>query len=204
METAVRRRGAEALIVVDYQKSFGKPGESLYVQGGEILVPTINQLMQETEARSGIIIATRDWHPEKTVHFDAWPVHCIAGTPGAEYVEGFEREIVDVEIFKGFRNSNDGYSGFEGVTKVVGSPEKGFEVDPTADTIQAVLRKYGVKVIKIVGLATDYCVKATAIDAIKAGYQVEVISTGIRAVNIAEGDGDRAIEEMKNAGVKIS
>lgn len=124
MKTAVINKGADALIVVDYQRSFGKPGESLYVQEGETLSPIINQLMQETKSRSGIVIATRDWHPEKTVHFDAWPVHCIAGTPGAEYVEGFDVSMVDAEIFKGFRNSNDGYSGFEGVTKITGNPEE--------------------------------------------------------------------------------
>lgn len=201
METAVKK---EALIVVDYQRSFGKPREALYVQEGELLVPVINRLMQETKVRSGIVIATRDWHPRKTVHFDAWPIHCVAGTPGAEYVAGFEKNMVDVEIFKGFRNSNDGYSGFEGVTKIVGNPGEWFEVDPEAETLEQVLRRYEIQIVKIVGLATDYCVKATAIDAVKAGFDTEVIASGIRAVDIAEWDGDRAIESMKNAGVTIS
>ena len=203
METQAKG-GASALIVVDYQKDFGNSNGSLYVKGGELLVPAINRLMRETKSRSGIVVATRDWHPEKTVHFDAWPVHCVAGVSGSEYVEGFEKEMVDVEIFKGFRNSNDGYSGFEGVTKIAGSPKETFEAAPDAKTLEEVLKEFGVRAVSIVGLATDYCVKATAIDAARAGFRVEVIGTGIRAVNIKEGDEERAIEEMQAAGVRIS
>lgn len=103
-------RGREAIIVVDYQNDFGKVGAPLYVKEGEILVPIINALMGNIKAKSGLVIATRDWHPDKSVHFDSWPRHCIAGTSGAEYVEGFDRSLVDVEIFKGYKNSDDGYS----------------------------------------------------------------------------------------------
>lgn len=69
--------------------------------------------MRRVKAQSGIVIATRDWHPEESIHFDAWPRHCIAGTDGAEYAEGFEKNLLDTEIFKGYKNNDDGYSGFE-------------------------------------------------------------------------------------------
>lgn len=105
--------GRQALIVVDYQNDFAKPGVPLYVQGGELLAPYINDLMREVRARLGIVIATRDWHPEKSVHFDAWSRHCVAGTAGAEYAEGLDTSLLDAEIFKGYKNSDDGYSGFE-------------------------------------------------------------------------------------------
>lgn len=83
--------------------------------------------MKSVKEANGLIITTRDWHPEESVHFNTWPRHSIGGTPGADYVEGFARELVDVEIFKGYKNSDDGYSGFEGVTKLTGDKDQGFE-----------------------------------------------------------------------------
>lgn len=108
----------EALIVVDYQNDFAEGG-SLAVNGARLLAPSIQEQMIRTKNSLGLIIATRDWHPEKTVHFDNWPVHCVANSLGADYVEGIDTGLIDQQIFKGFRNSNDGYSGFEGMTELV-------------------------------------------------------------------------------------
>jgi nicotinamidase/pyrazinamidase len=202
METARK----EALIVVDYQKDFIEGG-SLGVKGAAGLAPYINRRIAETKARSGIVIATRDWHPEKTVHFDAWPVHCVAGQPGSEYGD-IDIAAIDVEIFKGFKNSDDGYSGFEGVTALAGDAIRGFERAPEAKTLEEVLAESRIRIVRIVGLATDFCVKATALGAAdlrnRGGLdQVIVESSAIAAVNLQPGDGDRAIEEMRARGIEI-
>jgi nicotinamidase/pyrazinamidase len=202
METARK----EALIVVDYQKDFIEGG-SLGVTGAAALAPEINRLIAEFRTKSGLIIATRDWHPNKTVHFDAWPIHCVAGSAGAEYGE-IDTSAISVEIFKGFMNANDGYSGFEGVTALVGDAIRGFEKVTGAKTLEEVLAESRIRVVRIVGLATDYCIKATAIDAAKfrdkGGLdRVVVESSGIAAVNITPGDGEKAIEEMKARGVEV-
>lgn len=153
------------------------------------------------------MIATRDWHPESTVHFDSWPIHCIAGTRGAEY-GAIDRSAIDVEIFKGFSNRDDGYSGFEGVTSLQGDSKAGFEIAKDARTLAQVLLEYGIRTLRIVGLATDYCVKATALDAAKlrdSGLldKVTVVRSGIAAVNLRPDDGDWALTEMAAAGVEI-
>lgn len=178
-------QGREAIIVVDYQNDFGKVGAPLYVKEGEILVPVINTLMSNIKARSGLVIATRDWHPDKSVHFNSWPRHCIAGAEGSDYVEGFDRSLVDVEIFKGYKNSDDGYSGFEGVTRLSGNKDIGFQIAPGAKTLREVLIENNIKIVKIVGLATDFCVKATALDSSK-DFETIVYEQGIRAVNLKD------------------
>ncbi len=198
---------SEALVVVDYQGDFIEGG-ALGVSGAAALAPVISSLMFKTRSESGLVIATRDWHPQKTVHFDAWKVHCVAGTPGAEYGD-IDTSLIDVEIYKGFGNANDGYSGFEGVTAVVGSPETVFERAPGAKTLEEVILESGLRVVRIVGLATDYCVKATALGAaklVKKGLidRAVVDLSGIAAVNIGPGDGENAIEEMRSSGVEIA
>ncbi len=187
--------GRQAVIVVDYQKDFAKPGAPLYVSGGETLAPLVNSLMRNVKMCSGIVIATRDWHPDKSVHFDSWPRHCVAGTDGVEYAEGLDTDLIDINIFKGYKNSDDGYSGFEGVTKLLGNPSDGFEVAMDSETLKEVLLRYNIEIVKIVGLATDFCVKATALDSVK-DFRTIVYNQGIRAVNLKAGDGERAIEEM--------
>lgn len=195
--------GRQAVIVVDYQNDFGKPGAPLYVKEGETLAPVINALMRNVKIESGLVIATRDWHPEKSVHFDSWPRHCVAGTEGADYAGGFDRSLVDIEIFKGYKDSDDGYSGFEGVTRLSGDRDAGFEIAPGAKTLREVLLENNIRVVKIVGLATDFCVKATALDAVR-DFDTVVYEQGIRSVDLQTGDGERAIEAMRQAGVKIS
>lgn len=195
----------EALIVVDYQNDF--IDGTLSVNGGAELAPEISRMMAEVKSRSGIVVATRDWHPSATVHFDAWPVHCVAGSRGADY-GNVDRSLIDVEIYKGFGNANDGYSGFEGVTAVSGDSRTGFEKLPGAKTLEEVLVETGIRVVRIVGLATDFCVKATALGAAnlrKEGKLDRVIvkRSGIAAVNLKEGDGERAVMEMIAAGVEV-
>ena len=195
----------QALIVVDYQKDF--IDGSLAVTGGVELAPEIARLVSEFRAKSGMIIATRDWHPQKSVHFDSWPIHCVAGTRGAEYGD-IDLSAIDVEIFKGYMNKNDGYSGFEGVTALIGNPQDGFEKAPGAKTLEEVLVESRIRIVRIVGLATDFCIKATALDAAKlrdSGKLDRVIveRSGIAAVNLKEGDGERAIAEMMAAGIDM-
>lgn len=195
----------EALIVVDYQKDF--IDGSLAVTGGAELAPEIARLVSEYRAKSGMVIATRDWHPQKSVHFDSWPIHCVAGTRGAEYGD-VDLSAIDVEIFKGYMNKNDGYSGFEGITALVGNPQDGFEKAPGAKTLEEVLAESRIRIVRIVGLATDFCIKATALDAARlrdSGKLDRVIvqRSGIAAVNLKEGDGERAIVEMAEAGIDM-
>lgn len=164
-------------------------------------------MIAQTKARAGLVIATRDWHPEKTVHFDSWPVHCVAGSPGAEYGE-IDRDAIDIEIYKGFENANDGFSGFEGFTALVGDAKNGFKKAPGAKSLEEIVSETGIRVVRIVGLATDYCVKATAIDAtnlVKNGVlkQVIVDLQGIAAVNLKSDDGEKALAAMREQGVEI-
>lgn len=193
-----------ALIVVDYQNDFAEGG-SLAVTGARALAPAIQNQMNLTRSASGLIIATRDWHPEKTVHFDAWPVHCVADSVGAEYVGGIDKDMLDIEIYKGFRNSNDGYSGFEGVTELVWDRVGWFEIAKDAKTLEQVLREANVQVLQIVWLATDFCVFATARDARNLWFDVEVLRSGIAAVNVPNlPSGEDKLRELAEMGVKIS
>lgn len=199
----------EALIVVDYQNDFAEGG-SLAVTGARALAPQIQSQMNLTRTQSGLIIATRDWHPEKTIHFKRdggaiWPVHCVAGTSGAEYVEGIDKSMIDVEIYKWFNNSDDWYSGFDGVDRLSGNPKDGFEVPLDARSLEQVLRDANISVLKIVGLATDFCVFATAKSAQELGFDVSVLRSGIAAVNEPGlPSGEDKLRELANMWVKIS
>lgn len=196
----------EALIVVDYQNDFGNPNGSLYVKGGELLAPRINQLMKEIKAKWGIIITSQDWHPNDHISFASsfwlapfslrewevkWPDHCIAKTWWADFVEGFERKLVDRRVLKWTSKEIDSYSSFGGI-------EKGSDL-----SLDFILKLYNIELLKIVGLATEYCDKATVLDGLKLGYEVEIIQSGIAAVNVNPNDGANALEEMKQAGAKI-
>lgn len=144
------------------------------------VVPIINSIMDKYE----IILASKDWHPYVTVHFDKWPVHCVAETNGAEFHQEIESHRISHVFLKGTYNKDDGYSAFEA----------------TNDNLDQYLRKHDIKGLDVCGLATDYCVKATVLDGIKAGFQVRVITDAIDAVNLEPGDGDKAIAEMMVAG----
>jgi nicotinamidase/pyrazinamidase len=173
-----------ALIVVDVQNDFC-PGGALAVPDGDAVVEPANRLAAE----SGFVIATRDWHPSDHGSFAAqggpWPVHCVAGSSGAELHAGIDRGLVDAVLDKGQARDREGYSGFEGTE------------------LERLLREHDVDAVDIVGLALDYCVRATALDARRAGFDVTVHRGATRAVEVQPGDGERAVEELRAAGVEV-
>jgi nicotinamidase/pyrazinamidase len=179
---------SEALLIIDFQNDFASPDGALSVPGGEAIADRVNEL-----ARSGgfdLVIATRDWHPTDHGSFEErggiWPVHCVQGSEGAELHPSLERDEVDVVIDKGQEQSSDGYSAFE-------APELG-----------ELLRDRGINNVTVVGLATDYCVKHTALDALADGLGVRVDSRGVSGVEVNPGDSDRALDELRAAGAQIT
>ena len=185
--------GETALIVVDVQNDFADPAGGLSVADGDAVVPVINKeiaLAQEAGAR---VVYTADWHPESTPHFakdgGIWPVHCVAGTWGAEFHPDL---VVDGPVVRKGTNGEDGYSGF-----TMKDPESD-ETMPTE--LAPLLRDWEVTRVVVTGLATDYCVKATALDGITEGFTVELITDAVRSVDLVEGDGAAALEEVEVAG----
>jgi len=174
----------QALIVVDVQNDFC-PGGALAVPDGDAVVEAVNRLAGE----ASFVVATRDWHPADHGSFAAqggpWPVHCVRGTPGAELHPGIDHGQIDVVLDKGQAPDREGYSGFE-------------------DTeLERLLRERGVDTVDVAGLALDYCVKATALDARRAGFNVTVHRGATRAVEVSPGDGERAVAELRAAGVEV-
>ena len=185
-----------ALVVVDVQNDFADPGGSLYVRGGEEVVPFVNeQIGRALEAGSPVLL-TQDWHPEATPHFQKdggiWPVHCVKETWGAAFHPGLR---VEGPVVRKGADGRDGYSGFS-----VRDPTSG-EVGATE--LERLLRERGTRLVVVVGLATDYCVVETALDAIRLGFAMTVLADGIRAVDLQPGDGDRAMARMREAGVVL-
>ena len=187
-----------ALLVVDLQNDFADPVGSLSVLGGDAVVPVVNAAVDEALAAGAMIVATQDWHPESTPHFEkdggVWPVHCVGGTWGAELHPDFAPPHAAHRVRKGV-NGEDGYSGF-----TMRDPATGHEV-PT--DLEDVLRDGDIERVVVCGLATDYCVKATALDAVRLGFEVILLADAVAAVNLEPDDGDRAIAEMADAGVEI-
>jgi nicotinamidase/pyrazinamidase len=180
----------DALLVVDVQNDFC-PGGSLAVTEGDAVVPVLNQYMERAAAAGVPIFASRDWHPEQTAHFrefgGKWPPHCVQGTPGAEFHPDLRTPEGTAVVSKGMNPVDEGYSFFEGKF------EDGREA-------LAALRELGVTRVHVGGLTTDYCVRATVLDALNAGFDVFLLEDAIRAVEVQPGDGDRAIAEMRAAG----
>jgi nicotinamidase/pyrazinamidase len=176
-----------ALIVVDVQNDFC-PGGTLAVAHGDEVVAPLNKLIEEFLERGEPVFKSRDWHPEKTKHFTAyggtWPVHCVQNTKGAE----FHPQLIDdmhIRVVSKGLGDTDCYSAF----------------DETDLALQ--LRRLGVEEVWIGGLATDYCVKSTVLDALKEGFKVKAIENAMRPVELQPGDGERAIEEMRAAGADM-
>jgi nicotinamidase/pyrazinamidase len=187
-----------ALVVVDLQNDFADPRGSLSVAGGEAILPIVNDAVAKACDAGGLVVATQDWHPESTPHFakdgGVWPVHCVAETWGAELHPGLEMPILAPRVRKG-SNGEDGYSGF-----MMRDPQTG---DEQATGLESMLRDAGVDRIVICGLATDYCVKETALDAARLGFEVVLLREGVAAVNLSPDDGARALVAMATAGVSI-
>ena len=185
-----------ALIVVDVQNDFADPEGSLSVAGGAAAVPFINEQIRAALDSGATVAYTRDWHPETTPHFakdgGIWPVHCVGGTWGSEFHP--DLIVAGSEIRKG-TGGEDGYSGF-----TVRDPVTGVETPTGLDSL---LRDAGVTHAVVVGLATDYCIKATALDAARLGFAATVLADGIRPVNLSPGDGARAIADLVGAGVEV-
>jgi len=186
-----------ALIVVDVQNDFADPGGSLSVREGHAIVPTVNEQVSKAVAAGSAVLYTQDWHPEHTPHFaqdgGIWPVHCVHDTWGAAFHP--ELDVESGEVVRKGVDGRDGYSAFS-----VRDPESG-EVDDTV--LHEMLQAADVVRLVICGLATDYCVLETVLDARMRGYPVQVIGSAVRAVDREPGDGDRALARMRDAGADI-
>ena len=177
-----------ALVVVDVQNDFC-PGGSLAVAKGDEVVAPLNKLIGEFLDHGEPVFKTRDWHPAKTRHFalygGTWPIHCVQGTRGAEFHPDLLDDPRITIVSKGIDERADGYSGFDGTS------------------LARVLRESRVEEVWIGGLATDYCVKHTVLDALREGFAVKALADAMRPVNVSPNDGAKAIEEMKAAGAEI-
>jgi len=183
---------ADALIIVDVQNDFC-PGGSLAVPESHIVVPVLNEYMARA-ADAGIpIFASRDWHPERTRHFAAqggpWPPHCVQGTPGADFHPELRLPPSTVIVSKGMSEEDQGYSALEAEL-------------PDGQSLVDALRARGVRHVYVGGLATDYCVRATVLDALKNGFETSVLIDASRPVDVQTGDGERALNEMLAAGAE--
>jgi nicotinamidase/pyrazinamidase len=187
---------ATALVVVDVQNDFADPSGSLYVRGGEEIVPIVNLEIDHAASDGALITYTQDWHPASTPHFTKdggiWPVHCVAETWGARFHPDLD---VQGETLRKGVDGEDGYSGFS-----VRDPSSG---DVSATRLGSNLRARGIGRVVICGLATDYCVAETVLDARRLGFAAVVLEAGIRAVDVHPGDGARAIARMRDAGADI-
>ena len=179
---------AQALIIVDFQNDFAQPDGALAVPAGDQIATRLNAL-----AASGdfdLVVATRDWHPPDHSSFEEqggpWPAHCVQGTPGAELHPDLETEHIDLVIDKGQDPQTEGYSGFE------------------ASDLAERLHEHDVDALLVVGLATDYCVKNTALDALREGFEVAIDPTAVRAVGVQPGDSESALEELRAAGATVA
>ena len=187
-----------AIIVVDVQNDFADPAGGLAVRGGEAIVPAVNREIADARAAGSLVVYTQDWHPASTPHFakdgGTWPVHCVAETWGAELHPALDAHGDEPRVRKG-SNGEDGYSGF-----TMRDPVSGNE---TPTPLEKQLRSAGVERVVVVGLATDYCVKATALDAVRLGFATSTVADAIAAVNLEPDDGERALAELADAGVSI-
>jgi nicotinamidase/pyrazinamidase len=186
----------DALLIVDFQNDF-TPGGALPVEHGDEVAEPINALADSFD----FVVATRDWHPPDHGSFEGvevdpaewhgidppgiWPVHCVQGTPGAELHPSLDRSKVDRVVDKAQDRNTQGYSSFHG------------------GNLAEVLREHGVDHVYVAGLATDYCVKNTVLDAIREGFRATVVEDAIRGIDVQPGDSARAIEEMRRAGAEL-
>ena len=182
----------DALVIVDVQNDFC-PGGALAVNAGDEVVPVMNRYAERFARAGAAVFASRDWHPRQTKHFKewggVWPPHCVQGTRGAEFHAGLTLPPQTAIVSKGMDPDADAYSAFQAET-----------ADGTPFATALAVR--GTRRLFIGGLATDYCVKATVLDARKHGFEAFVLEDASRAVDIAAGDGARAVDEMTAAGAR--
>ena len=184
----MKTNSTKALIVVDMQNDFC-PGGALAVREGDRIISEINKLILDFIKEGCPVYFTRDWHPENHCSFSEnggmWPAHCVAGTRGAEFHPELFIPESAVIISKAERPFPDSYSGFQNTD------------------LEKILNRRGITNLTVCGLATDYCVKATALDALNAGFKVKLVENAVKAVNVSPEDGDDAVKEMKSRGVGI-
>ena len=180
----------DGLLLVDPQNDFC-PGGSLAVAGGDEVMPVLNVWSAAAERANIPIFVSRDWHPPRTSHFKefggAWPPHCVMGSHGAEFHTDFHLPTRATVVSKGMGETEDAYSAFQAR-------------DDSGTLLGTLLEQYGVRRFFIGGLATDYCVRSTALDGLANGFQVTLILEGMRAVNLSSTDGARALDEMREKG----
>jgi nicotinamidase/pyrazinamidase len=185
-----------ALIVVDVQNDFADPDGSLYVPGGEEVIAIANDEVAAAVDGGATVVFTQDWHPEITPHFakdgGIWPVHCVADTWGAEFAPGLR---VEGAVIRKGTAGEDGYSGFS-----VRDPQSGAE---QSTGLAELLEERGVRRVVVIGLALDYCVRDTAIDAVAAGFEATLLRHATRAVNLQPTDGEEALATLAEAGVDL-
>jgi len=185
-----------ALIVVDVQNDFADPRGNLYVPGGDEAIAFINEQIAEAIGAGATLVYTQDWHPATTPHFQKdggiWPVHCVGGTSGAEFHP--DLDVLDDAVFikKGVAGE-DGYSAFAVRDPVTGEDTSTGLTD----------RLEGIEAVAVLGLALDYCVKETALDAARKGFATTLLADGTRSVNLYPGDGSRAVAALTAAGVSV-
>jgi nicotinamidase/pyrazinamidase len=166
------------------------------VKGGEEVVPFANGEIDKALAAGALVVYTQDWHPPSTPHFQKdggiWPVHCVQETWGAE----FHPELtVSGEVIRKGTGGEDGYSGF-----TVRDPRTG---DEEGTGLEPFLRRHGIENLVVVGLATDYCVKETALDGRRLGFDTTILLDGVRGVNLQPGDDERAVHDAMLAGARV-
>ena len=190
-----------ALVVVDVQNDFADPAGGLAVAGKADVVPVVNAAVAEAVGAGAPVFYTQDWHPSGTPHFavnaapgapGTWPVHCVQNTWGAQLHPGLD--VRGATVRKGV-DGEDGYSGFTMRDPVTG------DVMPTR--LEALLRDAGATELVVVGLATDYCIRATALDGRALGWPVTVLTSAVRAVDLLPGDGEQALADLRGAGVHV-
>jgi nicotinamidase/pyrazinamidase len=185
-----------ALVVVDLQNDFADPSGSLSVRGGADIVPFVNVEIERALAAGAAVAYTQDWHPAHTPHFaqdgGIWPVHCVQETWGAQLHP--DLSVRGPVVRKGI-HGEDGYSGFS-----MRNPTGGM---PVPTELDSTLAQGGARRLVVCGLATDYCVKATALDGVRLGYETAVLLEAVRAVDLGTGDGDNALDELLAAGVTL-
>ncbi len=189
--------GRVALLVVDVQNDFADPAGTLYVREGELIVPIVNREVRRATEAGSLVVYTQDWHPSRTPHFEqdggVWPVHCVHDTWGADFHP--DLDVIEAPIIRKGSGGEDGYSAFS-----VRDPQTS-ERSPTL--LADMLHERGVERVVIAGLATDYCVKETGLDAVRLGFEATVLLDAVRAVERIPGDGESALDELRSAGVHI-
>lgn len=169
-----------ALLIVDLQNDFC-PGGALAVPDGDKIVPVINSIIDKFD----LVVSSQDWHPEKGEHFEKWPLHCLQNTKGADFHPDLRTDLIDIKALKGTDGSDTGYSAFEA----------------TNLNLAEELKKRGVTDLYVCGLATEYCVRATAIDSVKNRFNTFLIIDAVKGLN--EDRCNKTIDELEKMGVKV-